>query len=73
MSNIHFHIGEGDDVHGEYHPHDGIIEIYLGGHLSEHGLLDTLTHELLHQAIEENCPDVTTEKQDHWIMQRLCF
>jgi hypothetical protein len=70
---MHFHVGEGDDVHGEYSPYDGSIDIWLGGHYTIWGLFDTIIHEQLHQAIEENCPDSTTEKQDHWIIQRLCF
>ena len=70
--NIHFHIDENDEAHGEYHPHDGIIDIYLKGHMTEWGLYDTLVHELLHQAIEEQGEE-TTEKQDHWIIQQLGF
>jgi hypothetical protein len=73
MSDIHFHTGEGDDVHGEYHSYDGVIEVYLGGHMTLYGLFDTIIHEQLHEAIEENSPDPTTEKQDHWVIQRLCF
>ena len=72
MSNIHFHVDETDDTHGEYHTHDGIIDIFLQGHFTEFGLYDTIIHELLHQAIEET-GTITTEKQDHWLIQRLCF
>jgi len=71
---LRIHVEEGDDVHAEYHSHDGTIEIWLQGHLTEFGLYDTLIHEQLHQAIEENSdPHITTEKQDHYIIQRLCF
>lgn len=69
---IRFHSEEGEDAHGEFYSHDGTTEIYLGGHLTEWGLYDTLIHEALHEAIEE-CIDNTTEKQDHHIIQRLCF
>jgi hypothetical protein len=70
---VHFNIAEGDEfLLGEYHSHDGSIEIWLEGHLTEWGLYDTLIHEALHKAIEEAC-DNTTEKQDHWAIQRLCF
>ena len=70
---MHFIIEEGDGVHGEYYPHDGEITIWLGGHTTYWGLIDTIVHEILHQAIEENCPDATTEKQAHWASQKICF
>jgi hypothetical protein len=65
---------EESDVHGEFHPHDGTTEIYLGGHMTIWGLLDTIIHESLHEAID-NCMEdsETTEKQDHYIIPRLCF
>ncbi len=72
MSNIHFHSESNDEAHGEYTPHDGIIDVYLAGHMTIWGLLDTLNHEFLHQAIEES-GQVTTEKQDHWMIQQLGF
>jgi hypothetical protein len=67
-----FHTEESDEALGEYYSYDGTTEIYLGGHLTEWGLYDTLIHEALHEAIEE-CIDDTTEKQDHWAIQRICF
>ena len=70
---MRIHVDESDDAHGEYHSHDGTIEVWLGGHLTVWGLFDPLIHESLHQAIEENCERETTEKQDHWVIQRLCF
>jgi len=70
---MRIHIDESEDAHGEYHSHDGTTEIWLGGHLTIWGLFDTLVHESLHQAIEENSDQDTTEKQDHWVIQRLCF
>lgn len=69
---IRFHAEEGEDSFGEFNTHDGITDIYLGGHMTEYGLYDTLIHESLHEAIED-CIDNTTEKQDHWAIQRLCF
>ena len=70
---MRIHPEENEDAHGEYISHDGSIEIWLGGHLTIYGLLDTLIHEAMHQAIEENAEADTTEKQDHWVIQRLCF
>lgn len=70
---MHFVLAAGEDVHGEFFPYDGETIIWLGGHCTIYGLLDTLIHESLHAVIEENCPEVTTEEQDHWIIQRICF
>jgi hypothetical protein len=70
---MHFHVDAGEEfLLGEYHSHDGTIEIWLGDHLTEWGLIDTIIHEALHKAIEEACEN-TTEKGDHWAIQRLCF
>lgn len=69
---IRFHTEEGDDAFGAFNTHDGITDVWLGGHLTEWGLYDTLIHESLHEAIED-CVAGTTEKQDHFIIQRLCF
>ncbi len=70
---MHFHVDAGEEfLLGEYHSHDGTIEIWLGEHLTEWGLIDTIIHEALHKAIEEACEN-TTEKGDHWAIQRLCF
>lgn len=72
--NIRFHPEEGEEAFGEFSIHDGIIDVYLGGHRTIWGLYDTLIHEQLHEAIDwATGDDETTEKQDHWIMQRLCF
>lgn len=70
---MRFHVEDNDDAFGEYHSHDGTVDIWLGGHMTEFGLYDTILHEELHRIIEENCPCPTTEKQDHWVIQRLCF
>ena len=65
---------EESEVHGEFHPHDGTTEIYLAGHMTIWGLIDTLVHEALHEAIDNSMDDTeTTEKQDHYIIPRLCF
>ena len=69
---MRIHVEENEEALGEYHIHDGSTEIWLGGHLTIWGLFDTLVHEALHQAIEESVEN-TTEKQDHWAIQRLCF
>jgi hypothetical protein len=70
---LHFYLEDNDDSHAEYYPYDGTISIWLGGHLTIWDLIGTIIHEQLHRVIEENCPEVTTEKQDHYIIQRLCF
>ncbi len=70
---MRIHLEEGDEAHAEFHTHDGTTEIWLGGHLTIWGLFDTLVHEGLHEAIEDNTDTPTTEKQDHWVIQRLCF
>ena len=70
---MHFTVEDNDEAFGEYFSHDGSMVIHLGGHLTLWGLFDTIIHESLHQSIEENCPDNTSEKQDHYIIQRLCF
>ena len=65
---------EESEVHGEFHPHDGTTDIYLAGHMTEWGLIDTLIHEALHEAIDICMDDKeSTEKQDHFIIPRLCF
>ena len=66
-------VEEGDEAYAEFHTHDGTTELWLGGHLTIWGLFDTLIHEGLHEAIEDNTYQPTTEKQDHWVIQRLCF
>ncbi len=71
---MHYNIEDNDDAQGEYYSQDGSTVIHLAGQLTLWGLYDTLIHESLHEQIEENSdPDVTTEKQDHYIIQRLCF
>ena len=70
---IKINVEEGD-VHGEYHPHDGTTEIYLAGHMTIYGLIDTLIHEAMHEAIDWGMGELeSTEKQDHYIIPRLCF
>lgn len=73
---MRIHVEEGEDSFAEYHPHDGTTEWWLGGHLTEWDLTGTEVHEELHRVIDEAIGDdgiETTEKQDHYIIQRLCF
>jgi len=70
---LHFTVEGNEENYGEYFGYDGTITIHLAEHITIWGLFDTINHELIHQAIEENCDHDTTEKQDHYIIQRLCF
>jgi hypothetical protein len=73
---LRFHLEDNDEVHAEYHPALGIIDCYLSGHLTEWDLYGTEVHEELHRVIDEAVGAdglETTEKQDHWVIQRICF
>lgn len=68
---MHITIDDDEDF-GEYYSHDGTTVLHLKPHLTIWGIYDTLIHEALHKAIEET-DTMTSEKQDHFIIQRLCF
>lgn len=71
---MQFHVGSNDNAHAEFHPHDGSTDIYLGDILTLWDLIATIVHEELHRVIDEAVhPDETTESQDHWAIQRICF
>jgi len=69
---IHFIVDKEQEISGEYWTHDGIIVINLALIDSPYELISTLLHEELHRCIEE-AGEVTTEKQDHYIIPRLLF
>lgn len=71
---MQFHVGSNENAHAEFHSYDGSIDIYLGDILTLWDLIGTIVHEELHSAIDEAVhPDETTEAQDHWAIQRVCF
>jgi len=71
---IHFIADTDDESHGEFYSHDGSTTIWLGGLLTIWDLIGILVHESLHDVLEQaSDPDETSEKQDHYIIQRLCF
>jgi hypothetical protein len=73
---VHIEPGDSDESMAEFYPYDGSTTWWLGGHLTEWDLTGTEVHEEMHRIIEEclgNDGIETTEKQDHWIIQRLCF
>ena len=55
---------------GEYTPHDGSILINLNSMENDLAFIVTLIHEVLHRAIDET-GEITTEKQDHYIIPQL--
>lgn len=55
---------------GEYTPHDGSILINLSSMENREAFIVTLIHEALHKAIDET-GELTTEKQDHYIIPQL--
>lgn len=55
---------------GEYTPHDGSILINLNSMENGDAFIITLIHEVLHKMIDES-DELTTEKQDHWIIPQL--
>ena len=57
---------------GEYWSHDGTVIINLANVDSIYELISTILHEELHRCIEET-GQVTSEKQDHYIIPRLLF
>ena len=57
---------------GEYWSHDGVVIINLANMDSIYELISTILHEELHRCIEET-GEVTSEKQDHYIIPRLLF
>ena len=57
---------------GEYWSHDGTVTINLALIDSPYELISTILHEELHRCIEET-GEVTSEKQDHYIIPRLLF
>ena len=69
---IHFIVDKEQEISGEYWTHDGIIVINLALIDSPYELISTLLHEELHRCIEE-ADEITTEKQDHYIIPRLLF
>ena len=69
---IHFIVDKEQEISGEYWTHDGIIVINLALIDSPYELISTLLHEELHRCIEES-GEITSEKQDHYIIPRLLF
>ena len=63
---------ETDCTFGEYWSHDGTVTINLALIDSPYELISTILHEELHRCIEET-GEVTSEKQDHYIIPRLLF
>ena len=57
---------------GEYWSHDGTVTINLALIDSPYELISVILHEELHRCIEET-GEVTSEKQDHYIIPRLLF
>lgn len=57
---------------GEYWSHDGTVIINLANVDSIYELISTILHEELHRCIEET-GQVTSEKQDHYIIPRMLF
>jgi hypothetical protein len=57
---------------GEYWSHDGTIILNLALIDSPYELISTILHEILHRVIEET-GEITSEKQDHYIIPRLLF
>ena len=55
---------------GEYTPHDGSILLNLSSMENREAFIVTLIHEVLHRAIDES-GEITTEKQDHYIIPQL--
>ena len=55
---------------GEYTPHDGSILINLNSMENGDTFIITLIHEVLHKCIDET-GELTTEKQDHWVIPIL--
>jgi len=67
---------ENEEVDAEFHSHIGEIDYFLPNILTEYTLDGLFIHEELHRIIDEIVTTdgfETTEKQDHYIIQRLCF
>ena len=75
MGNFHFIIDEDKEMtckFGEWFEHDGHIVINLAMMDSPEEFEITVIHEQLHDLIDwAMYPDVTTEKQDHWVIPRM--
>lgn len=67
---------EDNEVDAEFHSHNGEIDYFMGNILTEWTFDGLQVHEELHRIIDEIATVdgfETTEKQDHYIIQRLCF
>ena len=73
MTHWNLHTKSHPDADGRYMSDEDIIEVFCGNKKTANQVINTIKHEIIHEAIEAvlQYEKPTTEEQDHFIIDEL--